>query len=50
MTSPAKAMLMAPTALWPERIQSLRHIARTCPPSRRAHEVLLTWLVHAARR
>jgi hypothetical protein len=50
VTSAAKAMPMAPTALWPERIQSLRHIARTCLPSKRGHEVLLTWLVHAARR
>jgi uncharacterized protein YbjT (DUF2867 family) len=50
VASPAKALPMAPVALCPERIKTLRHLARTCPPSRRAHQVLPSWVVHAARR
>ena len=49
VTSPARALSMAPVALWPERIETLRHVARTCPPSRRSHQVLPSWVVHAAR-
>jgi hypothetical protein len=50
VTSPARAVPMAPVALWPERIKTLRHVAQTCPPSRRAHQALPSWVVHAARR
>ena len=41
VTSPARAVPMAPVALWPERIKTLRRVARTCPPSRRAHQAQL---------
>jgi len=50
VTSPARAVPMAPVALWPERIKTLRHLAWTCPASRRAYQVRPTWVVHAARR
>lgn len=50
VTSAARAVPIAPAALWPERIKTLRHVARTCPPSRRAHQALPSWVVHAARR
>jgi hypothetical protein len=47
---PARALPMASVALSPERIKTLPHVARTCPPSRRAYQVRLSWVVHAARR
>jgi hypothetical protein len=50
VTSPARAVPMTPVALWPKRIETLRPVARTCPPIRRAHQALPSWVVYAARR
>ena len=46
----ARAVLVAQVALWPERSKPPRHLARTCPPSKRGHEVLISRTDYAASR
>jgi len=41
---------MAQVALWPERIDSPRPSARTCPLGGRGHEGLLSSFAYAAKR
>jgi hypothetical protein len=50
VTSPAGALRMASVALWPERIKTLSHVARSSLPSARANQMRLDRALQAARR